>query len=59
MRSCKTSFGARVNGLVQMWIIWKIGALILFKRNMAEKEIFCPINCNFLFVQTFYTVDDS
>ena len=39
------------------------GTLILFKRNMAEKEI-CPAQClvlwsvTFLFVRTFYTVDD-
>ena len=63
MLSCKTSVGSRVNGLVPVWIIWKIGALILFKRNMAEKDLcrahnFCSINCNFLFVQTFDTVDD-
>ena len=24
-----------------MWIIWKIGAVILFKTNMAEKDVWC------------------
>ena len=42
----------------RMWIICKIGAVILFKRNMAEKDVcrahtFRSLNCN------FYTVDDS
>ena len=31
--------GLRV--LLQMRIIWKIGAVNLFKRNMAEKDICC------------------
>ena len=35
----KTSVDARVEGLVSNWIIWKIGAVILFKRNIAEKDV--------------------
>ena len=34
MPSFKTSVDTRVEGLVS--IIWKIGTVILFKRNMAE-----------------------
>ena len=35
-----------------MWIIWKIKSVILFKRNMAEKDVchahtFCSLDCNF------------
>ena len=49
--------------LFQIWIIWKIGAIILFKTNMAEKDI-CHTHMLkwtviFLFVWTFYSVDDS
>ena len=37
-----------------MWIIWKIDAVILFKRNMAEKDVchahmFCSLDCNIFF----------
>ena len=40
-----------------MWIIWKIGIIILFKLNMAEKDAcrthkFRSLDCNF-FVPTF------
>ena len=50
--------------LFQMWIIWKIDTVILFKSNMTEKDIccahkFCSLDCNFFLVWTFYTVDDS
>ena len=49
--------------LFQIWIIWKIGAIILFKTSMAGKDI-CHTHMLkwtviFLFVWTFYTVDDS
>ena len=37
--SFKTSIGATLRVLFQMWIIWKISAVILFKRNMAEKDV--------------------
>ena len=37
--SFKTSVGASLRVLFQMWIIWKIGAVILFKRNLAEKDV--------------------
>ena len=42
--------GLRV--LFRMWINWKIGAVILFKRNMAEKDVCCThrfrsLDCNF------------
>ena len=47
-----------------MWIIWKIGTVILFKTNMAEKDVcrahtFCSLDCNFSFSTDFYTVDDT
>ena len=35
----KTSLDARSRVLFRKWIIWKIGAVILFKRDMAEKDI--------------------
>ena len=52
----KTFLDARV--LFQMWIIWKISTIILFKRNMTEKDVILW-TLIFLFVQTFYTIDDS
>ena len=53
----KTSVDARVEGLVSNWIIWKIGAVILFKRNIAEKDVcrahtFHSLDCNFSFCTT-------
>ena len=44
--------GLRV--LFRMWVIWKTSAVILFKRNMAEKNVcrahtFRSLNCNFSF----------
>ena len=33
----------------------KIGAVILFKRNLAETDL----ECDFFLVQIFYTVDDK
>ena len=33
----------------------KIGAVILFKRNLAETDL----ECDFFLVQIFYTIDDS
>ena len=44
--------------LFQMWIIWKIGAIILFKTNMAEKDVcrshtFPSLDCNFSFCTDF------
>ena len=48
--------GLRV--LIWMWIIWKISAIILFKRNMAEQDVchahmFHFLNCNFSFCADF------
>ena len=48
--------GSRV--LFRMWVIWKIGAIILFKRNMAEKDVcrahmFRSLGCNFSFCRDF------
>ena len=50
----KSSVDPRVEALVSNWIIWKIGAVILFKRNMAEKDVcrahtFRSLDCNFSF----------
>ena len=44
--------------LFQMWIIWKIGNVILFKRNMTEKGIchghmFHSLDCIFSFCMDF------
>ena len=44
--------------LFRMWIIWKIGAVILFKSNMTEKDIshahtFHSLDCNFYFCTDF------
>ena len=52
MPSFKTSVDTRVEGLVS--IIWKIGVVILFKRNMAEKDVsraytFHSLDYNFSF----------
>ena len=54
--------GLRV--LFWMWIISKISAIILFKRNRQKKTFgmhthFILWTTIFLFVQTFYTSDDS
>ena len=48
--------GSRV--LFQTWIICKVGALILFKINMAEKDVhcahtYCSLDCNFSFCMDF------
>ena len=48
--------GLRV--LRRMWIIWKIGAVILSKRNMTEKDVcrahmFRSLDCNFSFCKGF------
>ena len=42
----------------------RLKIIVLFKTNIAEQGIccahtFCSLNCNFFFVWTFYTVDDS
>ena len=43
-----------------MWIIWKIGAVILFKTNMAGKNANVSFSgLVFLYVRTFITIDDS
>ena len=44
--------------LFRMWIIWKIGAVILLKRNTAEKDTyrahtFDSLDCNFSFCTGF------
>ena len=54
----KTSLDARSRVLFRKWIIWKIGAVILFKRNMVEKDIWCAhmlrsLDCNFSFCTDF------
>ena len=50
--SFKTSVAVRVEVLFQIWIIWKIGVIILFKTNMAEKDVcrantFHSLDCNY------------
>ena len=47
-----------------MWIIWKIGAIILFKKKYGRKKT-SAVQTHlvlwtviFLFAQTFYAVDD-
>ena len=50
----KTSVDAKSRILFQMWIIWKTSTVILFKRNMAEKDVcrarsFCSLDCSFSF----------
>ena len=52
--SFKISVDTRERVLFRMWIIWKIGPVILFKRNMTEKDV-CyaqtvrSLDCNFSF----------
>ena len=54
--SLKTSVDARVEALIRKWIIWKIGTVILFKTNLAEKDV-CHaarfVLCYFLFCAKF------
>ena len=43
-----------------MWILWKIGAVILLKRDTTEKEIwrahkFRSLDCNFPFYYGLFT----
>ena len=56
--SFKTSADARVESLVSNVDYLKIGTIILFKRNTAEKDLcqahkFCSLNCNFSFCMDF------
>ena len=56
--SFKTSADARVESLVSNVDYLKIGTIILFKRNTAEKDVcqahkFCSLNCNFSFCMDF------
>ena len=50
--------GLRV--LFQIWIIWKIVAVVLLKRNMTEKDVyrthtFCYLDFNFIFLYGLFT----
>ena len=56
--SFKSCVDARLRALLQMWMIWKIGAVILFKKNMVEKDIcrahtFRSLDCNFSYCTDF------
>ena len=50
--------GLRV--LFQIWIIWKIGAVILLKKNMTEQDIcwthtFCSLDFNRFLLYKLFT----
>ena len=63
--SFKTSVMQESRVFFRIWIIWKISAGILFKRNMAEKGVCHARTFRFLWTviflltRNFYTVDDS